>query len=75
MAHANFLQPTGPIETTLCDYETVESVNEELYNNLSELVRLPFFRYFRVRFPSTASSTLIASALTGRSLQRMSFLA
>lgn len=34
----------------MCDYETVESVNEELFNNLSELVRLPFFKYFRVRF-------------------------
>lgn len=41
-------KPTGPIETTLCDYETVESVTEELYSNLSELVRLPFFRYFQV---------------------------
>jgi ERO1-like protein beta len=37
----------------MCDYETVESVNEELFNNLSELVRLPFFKYFRVRFTST----------------------
>lgn len=42
-------QPKGPIETTLCDYESVESVNEELYRNLAELVRLPFFKYFRVR--------------------------
>ncbi|GLB37617.1 putative endoplasmic Reticulum Oxidoreductin 1 (ERO1) [Lyophyllum shimeji] len=41
-------KPTGPIETTLCDYETVESVTEELYSNLSELVRLPFFKYFQV---------------------------
>ncbi|KZT26702.1 endoplasmic oxidoreductin [Neolentinus lepideus HHB14362 ss-1] len=39
---------TGPIETTLCDYETVESVNEELFTNLSELVKTPFFKYFRV---------------------------
>ncbi|TFK54179.1 endoplasmic oxidoreductin [Heliocybe sulcata] len=38
---------TGPIETTLCDYETVESVNEELFTNLSELVKTPFFKYFR----------------------------
>lgn len=37
----------------MCDYETVESVNEELYNNLSELVRLPFFKYFQVRFYTT----------------------
>ncbi|KAF8650430.1 hypothetical protein AX16_005233 [Volvariella volvacea WC 439] len=39
---------TGPIETTLCDYETVESVNKQLYGNLSELVRTPFFKYFQV---------------------------
>lgn len=39
---------TGPIETTLCDYETIESVNDELFNNLSDLVRMPFFRYFQV---------------------------
>ncbi|KJA20747.1 hypothetical protein HYPSUDRAFT_42833 [Hypholoma sublateritium FD-334 SS-4] len=39
---------TGPIETTMCDYETIESVNDELFNNLSELVQQPFFRYFQV---------------------------
>ena len=41
-------QPTGPIETTSCDYETVESVNANLFTNLKELVRLPFFKYFQV---------------------------
>ncbi|KAG6903086.1 hypothetical protein C0995_006273 [Termitomyces sp. Mi166 len=41
-------RPTGPIETTLCDYETLESVNEELFSNLSDLVQLPFFKYFQV---------------------------
>ncbi|TDL26237.1 endoplasmic oxidoreductin [Rickenella mellea] len=39
--------PTGPIETTKCDYETIESVNGELYSQLNDLVRTPFFRYFR----------------------------
>lgn len=39
---------TGPIETTRCDYETIESVNDELFSNLSDLVRMPFFRYFQV---------------------------
>jgi ERO1-like protein beta len=43
------LQPTGPIETTMCDYETIESVNSELYHNLHELVKTPFFKYFQVR--------------------------
>lgn len=38
---------TGPIETTLCDYESVESVNQELLNSLNELVNAPFFKYFR----------------------------
>lgn len=33
----------------MCDYETVESVNEKLFNNLSELVKMPFFKYFQVR--------------------------
>jgi len=40
--------PTGPIETTLCDYETIESVNDELFNQLHALVETPFFKYFRV---------------------------
>lgn len=39
---------TGPIETTLCDYETIESVNGEIYSALSELVQTPFFKYFQV---------------------------
>jgi hypothetical protein len=43
-------QPTGPIETTLCDYETIESVNNVLYNQLHDLVQTPFFKYFRVRY-------------------------
>ena len=41
-------QPTGPIEMTQCDFETVESVTDELYSNLHELVAAPFFRYYRV---------------------------
>ncbi|KAJ7925012.1 hypothetical protein B0H13DRAFT_1977211 [Mycena leptocephala] len=40
--------PTGPIDTTLCDYETVESVNDRLYANLHDLVQMPFFKYFQV---------------------------
>ncbi|KAF7315463.1 Endoplasmic oxidoreductin-1 [Mycena indigotica] len=40
--------PTGPIDTTLCDFETVESVNDELFSNLHELVATPFFKFFQV---------------------------
>lgn len=43
------LKLTGPIETTLCDYETIESVNDELFKELHALVETPFFKYFRVR--------------------------
>jgi ERO1-like protein beta len=32
----------------MCDYETVESVSDELYLNLHELVHTPFFKYFQV---------------------------
>ncbi|EIM81228.1 endoplasmic oxidoreductin-1 [Stereum hirsutum FP-91666 SS1] len=39
--------PTGPIETTMCNYESIESVNDELYRELHELVQTPFFKYFR----------------------------
>ncbi|KAF9222578.1 endoplasmic oxidoreductin [Gyrodon lividus] len=41
-------ETTGPIETTTCDYETIESVNEVLYTNLHDLVQTPFFKYFQV---------------------------
>ena len=34
---------------TVGDYETIESVNEELFQRLHELVETPFFRYFKVR--------------------------
>ncbi|KAH8107879.1 endoplasmic oxidoreductin [Cristinia sonorae] len=40
--------PTGPIETTLCDFETVEAHNDDLYTHLKDLVKTPFFKYFRV---------------------------
>jgi ERO1-like protein beta len=39
----------GPIETTTCDFETVESVNDDLYDHLHNLVQMPFFKTFRVR--------------------------
>ncbi|KIP04225.1 hypothetical protein PHLGIDRAFT_129668 [Phlebiopsis gigantea 11061_1 CR5-6] len=39
--------PKGPIETTSCDFETVESVSDDLYAQLRDLVQTPFFKYFR----------------------------
>ncbi|KAG8745215.1 hypothetical protein FRC10_008527 [Ceratobasidium sp. 414] len=40
-------KPTGPIETTLCDFETVETMNNRLFGQLTDLVTTPFFKYFR----------------------------
>ncbi|KEP49843.1 endoplasmic oxidoreductin 1 [Rhizoctonia solani 123E] len=41
-------KPTGPIETTLCDFETIEGVNSKLFGQLADLVTTPFFKYFKV---------------------------
>lgn len=42
------LQPSGPIENTLCAYETIESLNKELYPTLHELVTSDFYRHYKV---------------------------
>ncbi|THV01040.1 endoplasmic oxidoreductin [Dendrothele bispora CBS 962.96] len=42
------VKPTGPIDTTLCDYETVDELNDELYENLREISKAPFFRYLQM---------------------------
>ncbi|KAH9931060.1 endoplasmic oxidoreductin [Epithele typhae] len=39
--------PTGPIEMTQCDFETMESVADTLYEEVHALVETPFFKYFR----------------------------
>ena len=60
---------------TQCDYESIESVENDLYKNLHELVTTPFFRHFRVRvsvFLATTSelthdrSTYTGSVLSGK---------
>uniref|UniRef100_A0A2P2J689 Endoplasmic reticulum oxidoreductin-1 n=1 Tax=Rhizophora mucronata TaxID=61149 RepID=A0A2P2J689_RHIMU len=41
---------SGMVEDCCCDYETVNHLNEEvLHPNLQELVKTPFFRYFKVK--------------------------
>jgi len=42
----------------MCDYETIESVNDELFSNLSDLVHMPFFRYFQVRLSGSLRQAL-----------------
>jgi hypothetical protein len=41
-------QPSGPIESTHCLYETVESLNTDLFPKLQRLVQYPFFRHYKV---------------------------
>ncbi|KAM7498504.1 hypothetical protein LguiA_022918 [Lonicera macranthoides] len=41
---------TGMVEDCCCDYETVDSLNEAALNPLlQDLVKTPFFRYFKVK--------------------------
>ncbi|CAL0320182.1 unnamed protein product [Lupinus luteus] len=41
---------SGMVEDCCCDYETVDHVNEEVLNPaLQELVKTPFFRYFKAK--------------------------
>lgn len=60
------LKLTGPIETTLCDYESIESVNDELFKELHSLVETPFFKYFRVRRPVHFPEFFMVSSLINR---------
>jgi hypothetical protein len=41
-------QPSGPIENTLCAYETIETLNKDLYPTLHDLVTSDFFRHYKV---------------------------
>ncbi|KIR31652.1 endoplasmic oxidoreductin 1 [Cryptococcus deuterogattii MMRL2647] len=43
-----YCSPSGPIESTHCLYETVESLNQQLFPILHELVETPFFRHYKV---------------------------
>ncbi|XP_060975014.1 endoplasmic reticulum oxidoreductin-1 isoform X1 [Cannabis sativa] len=41
---------SGIVEDCCCDYETVDHLNEEVLNpSLQELVKTPFFRYFKAK--------------------------
>ncbi|GHJ88695.1 hypothetical protein NliqN6_5097 [Naganishia liquefaciens] len=43
-----YCSPSGPIENTLCAYETIETLNKELYPTLHDLVTSDFFRHYKV---------------------------
>ncbi|WVQ78971.1 hypothetical protein IAT38_001063 [Cryptococcus sp. DSM 104549] len=43
-----YCSPSGPIESTHCLYETVESLNDKLFPALHGLVATPFFRHYKV---------------------------
>lgn len=51
---------TGIVEDCCCDYETVDSINQEfLHPLLQELVTTPFFRYFKVQYSTFYLETTI----------------
>ncbi|KAJ9094854.1 hypothetical protein QFC19_007783 [Naganishia cerealis] len=43
-----YCSPSGPIENTLCAYETIESLNKDLYPTLHDLVTSDFFKHYKV---------------------------
>ncbi|OCF61821.1 endoplasmic oxidoreductin 1 [Kwoniella mangroviensis CBS 10435] len=43
-----YCSPSGPIESTHCLYETVESLNKKLFPTIHELVSYPFFKHYKV---------------------------
>lgn len=47
-AGQKYCKPTGQIHDACCDYETVESVNHDLFGRLHQLVETPYFRYHKV---------------------------
>jgi hypothetical protein len=65
------MQPTGQIQDACCDFETVESVNNQLYRSLHDIVATPYFRYHKVSLftLSLASSISREQQRRGASLQ------
>lgn len=41
-------KPTGLIQDTSCNFETIDDINRQLHAQLSQAVRLPIFRYHKV---------------------------
>lgn len=56
---------SGMVEDCCCDYETVDRLNDEVLNpSLQELVKTPFFRYFKVHLLSLLMSTFFLIILS-----------
>ncbi|GAA5936422.1 ER oxidoreductin [Sporobolomyces koalae] len=47
-ADQQYCKPTGQIQDACCDFETIESVNRDLFDRLHGLVATPYFRYHKV---------------------------
>ncbi|KAG4946842.1 hypothetical protein JHK87_042849 [Glycine soja] len=59
---------SGMVEDCCCDYETVDRLNEEvLHPSLQELVKTPFFRYFKYQaFQLLSKCGVDVECVTGR---------
>ena len=62
---SQLLELTGPIEATECDFEALDSVGSELFQQLHELVETPFFRYFRVSDVHHSGGTCLMTSSGG----------
>ncbi|GAA6034544.1 hypothetical protein JCM8097_005385 [Rhodosporidiobolus ruineniae] len=47
-AAQQYCKPSGQIQDACCDFETVETVNHDLFERVHELVATPYFRYHKV---------------------------
>ncbi|GAA6058952.1 hypothetical protein JCM10212_002904 [Sporobolomyces blumeae] len=47
-ADQKYCKPTGQIQDACCDFETVETVNQDLFDRLHDLVSTSYFRYHKV---------------------------
>ncbi|GAA5824471.1 hypothetical protein JCM11251_000437 [Rhodosporidiobolus azoricus] len=47
-AAQQYCKPSGQIQDACCDFETVESVNHDLFERVHQLVATPYFRYHKV---------------------------
>lgn len=45
--------PRGPIENAQCNYEQVDAINKDFYEQLQAIVQTPYFRYYKTDLDKT----------------------
>ncbi|KAI9478755.1 MAG: endoplasmic reticulum oxidoreductin 1 [Benjaminiella poitrasii] len=44
---ANYCKPQGQIKDACCDYQSIESIQSDVFNKIQDLTRTKFFRHYR----------------------------